>query len=50
MKVMRKDKVLQKNQSEYMRQERDILMQIDYPFIVTMHYSFQVTQTLHPKP
>ena len=42
MKVMRKDKVLAKNHSEYMRQERDILTHIDYPFIVKMHYSFQV--------
>jgi hypothetical protein len=39
MKVMRKDKVLAKNHSEYMRQERDILTHIDYPFIVKMHYS-----------
>lgn len=42
MKVMRKDKVLAKNHSEYMRQERDILTDIDHPFIVKMHYSFQV--------
>lgn len=47
MKVMRKDKVLAKNHSEYMRQERDILTDIDHPFIVKMHYSFQTSTKLY---
>ncbi|KAL0403001.1 UNVERIFIED_CONTAM: Serine/threonine-protein kinase AtPK2/AtPK19 [Sesamum radiatum] len=33
MKVMRKDKVMEKNHAEYMKAERDILTQIDHPFL-----------------
>jgi p70 ribosomal S6 kinase len=42
MKVMRKDKILEKNHSEYMKAERDILTKIDHPFVVQLRYSFQV--------
>ncbi|CAA2968894.1 serine threonine- kinase 2 19-like [Olea europaea subsp. europaea] len=31
MKVMRKDKIMEKNHAEYMKAERDILSQIDHP-------------------
>lgn len=43
MKVMRKDKIMEKNHAEYMKAERDILTKIDHPFIVQLRYSFQVT-------
>lgn len=43
MKVMRKDKVLEKSQTEYMISERNILTKIYHPFIVQLKYSFQVT-------
>jgi p70 ribosomal S6 kinase len=46
MKVMRKDRIVEKNHVEYMRGERDILTKIDHPFIVQLKYSFQVT--IHP--
>lgn len=42
MKVMRKDKVMEKNHAEYMKSERDILTKVDHPFIVQLRYSFQV--------
>lgn len=43
MKVMRKDKIMEKNHAEYMKAERDILTKIDHPFIVQLRYSFQVS-------
>lgn len=42
MKVIRKDRVIEKNHVEYMKAERDILAKIDHPFIVRLRYSFQV--------
>ncbi|KAK2996616.1 hypothetical protein RJ639_025913, partial [Escallonia herrerae] len=41
MKVMRKDKIMEKNHAEYMKAERDILTKVDHPFIVQLRYSFQ---------
>lgn len=42
MKVMRKDKIMQRNHGDYMKAERDILTKIVHPFIVQLRYSFQV--------
>ena len=42
MKVVRKDKIVEKNHAEYMKAERDILTKIDHPYIVQLRYSFQV--------
>lgn len=42
MKVMRKDRIMEKNHADYMQAERDILTKIDHPFIVQLKYSFQV--------
>lgn len=42
MKVIRKDKIMEKNHAEYMKSERDILTKVDHPFIVQLRYSFQV--------
>ncbi|XP_019184433.1 PREDICTED: serine/threonine-protein kinase AtPK2/AtPK19-like [Ipomoea nil] len=47
MKVMRKDKVLDKSQTEYMISERNILTKIDHPFIVQLKYSFQTKYRLY---
>ncbi|GAB2227215.1 hypothetical protein Droror1_Dr00009028 [Drosera rotundifolia] len=41
MKVVRKDKIVERNHAEYMKAERDILTKIDHPFIVQLRYSFQ---------
>lgn len=47
MKVMRKDKIMEKNHAEYMKAERDILTQIAHPFIVQLRYSFQTKYRLY---
>ncbi|XP_010543158.1 PREDICTED: serine/threonine-protein kinase AtPK2/AtPK19-like [Tarenaya hassleriana] len=47
MKVMRKDKIMEKNHAEYMKGERDILTKIDHPFIVQLKYSFQTKYRLY---
>ncbi|KAL7617837.1 hypothetical protein Lser_V15G04419 [Lactuca serriola] len=47
MKVVRKDKIVEKNHAEYMKVERDILTKIDHPFIVQLRYSFQTKYRLY---
>lgn len=47
MKVMRKDKIMEKNHVEYMKAERDILTKVDHPFIVQLRYSFQTRYKLY---
>ncbi|KAK3017771.1 hypothetical protein RJ639_005087 [Escallonia herrerae] len=47
MKVMRKDKIMEKNHADYMKAERDILTKIDHPFIVQLRYSFQTKYRLY---
>lgn len=47
MKVVRKDKILEKNHVEYMKAERDILTKIDHPYIVQLRYSFQTKYRLY---
>ncbi|GMI72460.1 ARABIDOPSIS THALIANA PROTEIN KINASE 2, ARABIDOPSIS THALIANA SERINE/THREONINE PROTEIN KINASE 2 [Hibiscus trionum] len=47
MKVMRKDKIMEKNHSEYMKSERDILTKVDHPFVVQLRYSFQTKYRLY---
>ncbi|KAK4801408.1 hypothetical protein SAY86_021895 [Trapa natans] len=47
MKVMRKDKIMEKNHADYMKAERDILTKVDHPFIVQLRYSFQTKYRLY---
>ncbi|XP_042476669.1 serine/threonine-protein kinase AtPK2/AtPK19-like [Macadamia integrifolia] len=47
MKVMRKDKIMEKNHAEYMKAERDILTKVDHPYIVQLRYSFQTKYRLY---
>ncbi|XP_052619944.1 serine/threonine-protein kinase AtPK2/AtPK19-like [Lactuca sativa] len=47
MKVVRKDKTVEKNHAEYMKVEKDILTKIDHPFIVQLRYSFQTKYRLY---
>ena len=42
MKVMRKEKILEKDHGQYVKQERDVLTAVFHPYIVTLRYSFQV--------
>lgn len=45
MKVMRKEKVLEKEHGSYIRAESEILKTVIHPYIVALRYSFQVRIT-----
>ncbi|XP_027332212.1 serine/threonine-protein kinase AtPK2/AtPK19-like isoform X3 [Abrus precatorius] len=47
MKVMCKDKIMQRNQAEYVKSERDLLTKVDHSFIVRLRYSFQTKYRLY---
>lgn len=47
MKVMRKDRILERRHGEYVRAERDALTAVVHPYIVTLRYSFQTTTKLY---
>ncbi|KAK7394947.1 hypothetical protein VNO78_15488 [Psophocarpus tetragonolobus] len=47
MKVMRKDKIMEKNHAEYMKAERDIWTKIEHPYVVQLRYSFQTKYRLY---
>ncbi|XP_021752200.1 serine/threonine-protein kinase AtPK2/AtPK19-like [Chenopodium quinoa] len=47
MKVIAKDKIIEKNHVEYIKSEREILMKIDHPFIVKLNYTFQTKYRLY---
>ncbi|KAK9682720.1 hypothetical protein RND81_10G091800 [Saponaria officinalis] len=47
MKVIRKDKIIEKNNAEYVKAEREILMKIDHPFIVKLRHAFQTKYRLY---
>jgi ribosomal protein S6 kinase beta len=47
MKVMKKDRIIEKDQAEYTRAERDILTAVTHPFVVSMRYSFQTASKLY---
>ena len=42
MKILRKQEVVKRKQIEHTLTERRILEQIDHPYIVKLHYAFQV--------
>ena len=42
LQVMRKERILQRDHSEYVRSERDLLTAVVHPYIVTLRFSFQV--------
>ena len=47
MKVMRKETIIEREQTDYMRAERDILTVIHHLCVVTLRYSFQTSQKLY---
>lgn len=47
MKVMRKDRILEKSHGEYVRAERDALTAVVHPYVVTLRYSFQTSRKLY---
>ncbi|CAO2820793.1 unnamed protein product [Amaranthus hypochondriacus] len=47
MKVIRKDKIIQKDHVHYINLEREILSKVDHPFITKLIYSFQTKYRLY---
>eukprot|EP00924_Labyrinthula_sp_SR-Ha-C_P006984 maker-scaffold_8-snap-gene-6.4-mRNA-1 protein AED:0.05 eAED:0.05 QI:172/1/1/1/1/1/6/71/403 len=47
MKIITKAKILKRNNTEYVKQERNILCKVEHPFIVKLHYAFQTTSRLY---
>jgi len=47
MKILRKDAIKKRNQKLHTKAERDILQNMDSPFIVQMHYAFQSATKLY---
>eukprot|EP00163_Fabomonas_tropica_P034758 TRINITY_DN979_c0_g2_i1.p1 TRINITY_DN979_c0_g2~~TRINITY_DN979_c0_g2_i1.p1 ORF type:complete len:446 (-),score=149.24 TRINITY_DN979_c0_g2_i1:336-1673(-) len=47
MKVLRKDKIVQRNQMEHTKSEVNVLQNVLHPFMVSMRYSFQTDQKLY---
>lgn len=47
MKEMSKAKIIDKRSEKSIRAERELLSQMQHPFIVNMHYAFQDTSTLY---
>lgn len=47
MKVMKKDRILEKSHGEYVRAERNALTAVVHPYIVTLRYSFQTSKKLY---
>eukprot|EP00897_Mesotaenium_endlicherianum_P003032 jgi/Mesen1/2757/ME000017S02128 len=47
MKVMRKDRIIERNHGDYMKAEKEILTKMVHPFIVQLQYSFQTRTKLY---
>ena len=47
MKILRKEAIIQRNQVEHTRAERQILEEIDHPFLMKLHYGFQTPTKLY---
>ena len=41
MKVLKKDQLLKRNQIAHTQTERDILQNMNHPFLVELHFAFQ---------
>jgi len=47
MKVLRKENVMNRNQVEHTKTERNVLEAVSHPFIVQLHYAFQTPSKLY---
>ncbi len=47
MKILKKERVLQRKQYEHTLSERRILESIDHPFIVSLRFAFQTEHKLY---
>jgi len=41
MKILKKENVERRKQEKHVRTERDVLINIDHPFVIKFFYSFQ---------
>lgn len=47
MKVLKKEKIEQKKQENHVKVERDVLINIDHPFVIKFDSSFQNDKKLY---
>jgi RAC serine/threonine-protein kinase len=47
MKVLNKKIIIEKNEVEHTKSEKSILMKLDFPFLVKMHFAFQTEDKLY---
>ena len=47
MKVLDKNSLMEKDYIDYVKLEREILLTLEHPFILKLHYSFQCKQNLY---
>jgi len=47
MKMLRKENIIKRNQTEHTKTERNVLEAVTHPFIVTLYYAFQTPTKLH---
>lgn len=46
MKILKKETIQQSNQEKHVRTERDVLVNIDHPFVIKFNSSFQNSRKL----
>lgn len=47
MKVLNKKTIIERNEVEHTKNEKSILMKLEHPFLVRLHYSFQSPDKLY---
>lgn len=47
MKVLNKKTIIERNEVEHTKSEKNILMKLSHPFLVGLHYSFQTPEKLY---
>lgn len=47
MKVLNKQTIMERNEVEHTKSEKNILMKLKFPFLVGLHYSFQTPEKLY---
>jgi len=47
MKVLSKSRIIERNELEHIKAEKSILMKLEFPFLVRLHYSFQTLNQLY---
>jgi len=47
MKILNKKTIMERNEVEHTKSEKNILMKLEFPFLVGLHYSFQTPDKLY---